>query len=279
MKPFAAVSAAPPLLRRAVDHPHALFWAALVAVVASAWALLALMAAGHDDASLAALLTASLCSADGAAVATWQGFGGLFAMWAAMAFAMMLPTAAPMISTYLYIAEVARAKAMAIVPASVLVSGYMAVWLAFALAAAALQTVLAAPVAALGLPPLLSLGALTLAAGLYQLSPVKHACLTKCRRPMPYFLARWSDTAPGVLRMGLEQGALCLGCCLGLMALMFAGSFMNLAAMAGLAVVMLAEKAHPKGETLTRALALVLLAAGVVLIAYSMVWEDQLWRR
>jgi predicted metal-binding membrane protein len=200
-------------------------------------------------------------------------------MWAAMAFAMMLPTAAPMISAYLDIAEAARAKAMPIVPASVLVAGYMTVWLAFALAAAAVQAALAAPVAALGLPPLLLLGALMLAAGLYQRSPVKHACLTKCRRPMPYFLARWSDTAPGVYRMGLEQGALCLGCCLGLMALMFAGAFMNLAAMAVLAVAMLAEKAHPKGEALSRALAFALIGAGLVFIGFSIGWEDLLWRR
>jgi predicted metal-binding membrane protein len=279
MKPFAAVSAAPPLLRRAVDHPHALFWAALAAAVAAAWGLLALIAAGREEASLAALLTASLCSADGVAVASWQGVGALFAMWAAMAFAMMLPTAAPMISTYLDIAEAARAKSMAIVPAGVLVSGYMTVWLGFALAAAAAQAALAAPVAALGLPPLLMLGALALAAGLYQLSPVKHACLTKCRRPMPYFLARWSDTAPGVYRMGLEQGALCLGCCLGLMALMFAGAFMNLAAMAVLAVAMLAEKAHPKGEALSRALAFVLIGTALVLVGFSIDWEDLLWRR
>ncbi len=279
MKPLAAGSAAPPLLRRAADRPHALFGAALTAIVASAWVLLALMAAGAGEASLTALLAASLCSAEGGAAATWQGFGALAAMWAAMAFAMMLPTAAPMISTYLDIADAARAKGMAVVPAVVLVSGYMAVWLAFALAAAALQTALAAPVAALGLPPLLSLGALTLAAGLYQMSPIKHACLTKCRRPMPYFLARWRDTAPGVFRMGIEQGALCLGCCLGLMALMFAGAFMNLAAMAALAVVMLAEKAHPKGEAVARAMAFVLIGAGAVLIASSMAWEDQVWRR
>jgi predicted metal-binding membrane protein len=279
MKPLAAVSAAQPLLRRAVDHPHALFWAALALVVASAWLLLALIAAGREEASFTALLTASLCSADGVAVASWQGFGALFAMWAAMTFAMMLPTAAPMISTYLDIADAARAKSMAIVPAGVLVSGYMTLWLGFALAAAAAQTAFAAPVAALGLPPLLSLGTLTLAAGLYQLSPVKHACLTKCRRPMPYFLARWSDTAPGVYRMGLEQGTLCLGCCLGLMALMFAGAFMNLAAMAGLALVMLAEKAHPKGEALSRLLALGLIGAGVLFIVTSIVWEDLLWQR
>jgi predicted metal-binding membrane protein len=279
MKPLAAVSAAPTLLRRAVDHPHALFWAALALVVASAWVRLALMARGSEEASLTALLTASLCSADGAAVTSWQGFGALAAMWAAMAFAMMLPTAAPMISTYLDIAGAARAKAMAIVPAGVLVAGYMTVWLAFALAAAAVQTALAAPVAALGLPPLLHLGALMLAAGLYQRSPVKHACLTKCRRPMPYFLARWSDTAPGVYRMGLEQGALCLGCCLGLMALMFAGAFMNLAVMAALAVLMLAEKAHPKGEAVSRFMAFALIGAGLFLIGSSMVWEDQLWQR
>ena len=278
MKPLSAVLAAPLLLRRAVDHPHALFRVALAAVVVSAWFLLALMAARAGEASLAAQLTASLCSAEGAA-ATWQGFGALFAMWAAMAFAMMLPTAAPMIATYLDIADAARARAMAIVPAGVLAAGYMTVWLAFALAAALLQSALAAPVAALGLPPLFSLGALTLAAGLYQVSPVKHACLTRCRRPMPYFLARWSDSRAGVFRMGLEQGALCLGCCLGLMALMFAGAFMNLAAMAVLAVVMLAEKAHPRGETVARATAFALIAAGSVLIASSMAWENQLWWR
>jgi predicted metal-binding membrane protein len=114
-------------------------------------------------------------------------------------------------------------------------------------------------------------GMLLMAAGLYQLSPVKHACLTKCRRPMPYFLSRWSDTASGVFRMGLEQGAQCLGCCLGLMALMFAGAFMNLAVMAALALLMLAEKGHPRGVRLARLLGVGLVVAGSVVVIKSMV--------
>lgn len=267
-----ALIASPPaaVLRRAVDRPQALFWLALVVLVVGAWAALALVVPTGEEATLVALLTASLCGPHGL-IAGWTGFASLFAMWAAMAFAMMLPTAAPMISTYLDIAEAAHAKRMAIVPAGVLVAGYMAVWLVASAAAAAAQIELAGPASMLAAPPALTAGALLVAAGLYQLSPVKHACLTKCRRPMPYFLSRWSDTVAGVFRMGVEQGLLCLGCCLGLMALMFAGAFMNLAAMVVLAVVMLAEKAHPHGVRIARLAGSALLAAGACLIFISMV--------
>ncbi len=265
-----SLDARPSLLRRLAERPHLLFWACLAGLVAAAWAALAGMVAASPEASLLARLASAICSVNGDADAT-PTFLRAFAMWSAMACAMMLPTAAPMVETYLDIADAAREKAMAVVPAGVLVAGYLAVWLAVSLVAAVAQTLLAGPVGSLALPALPVTGALLALAGLYQFSSVKHACLTKCRRPMPYFLSRWSDTVPGVFRMGLEQGVACLGCCVALMALMFASGLMNLAFMAVLAVAMLIEKAHPKGEAWSRGLGVGLLVAAAITVFYSIV--------
>jgi len=190
----------------------------------------------------------------------------VFSMWLAMGLAMMLPSATPMIDTYLDIAEAARAKSIAVVPAAILVAGYGTIWLVFAVAMSLVQITAAAW---LQLPDPRLAGAALVLAGLYQFTPLKHACLTKCRAPMPYFLRRWSDRPHKVLLMGLEQGALCLGCCWALMALGLVAGFMNLAWMAAVGAVAMLEKMLPDPRALIYGCGIGLVGAGGLIIAFG----------
>ncbi len=166
-------------------------------------------------------------------------------MWVMMVMAMMLPTAAPMLATYADIADTASAKGKRVAPVFVLVAGYLTVWFAFAVVASLAQwglTALRAMTPMMAPASLILAGTTLLAAGLYQFTPAKFACLTRCQSPMPYFFARWRDDAPGVYKLGLEQGLFCFGCCWALMAVMFAVGVMNVVWIAILGAVMALEK-------------------------------------
>jgi predicted metal-binding membrane protein len=201
--------------------------------------------------------------------------GLIFLMWCAMALAMMLPTAAPMIYTYAEIAETAARKREPIVSPLVIAGGYATVWIGFAVAATALQGGLAQaglldpPFAATGPLPA---GALFVLAGLYQFSSLKHACLTQCQQPFPFFFRNWQTAPAGVFRLGLKQGLYCLGCCWAMMLLMFAVGAMNVVWMAGLGIVMAIEKV---GATMrfTKLIGVAMIAAGVLLIARAVVGQ------
>lgn len=177
-------------------------------------------------------------------------FGAILAMWVVMMVAMMLPSAAPMLCLF---AGTERGRRGGTVTA--FAGGYVIVWAGFSVAAAALQ-------ARLQQAMLLSsdlattstwLGAGLLAlAGVYQLTPLKDACLFRCRSPLGFLLSRWREGIDGALLMGLRHGAYCLGCCWALMALLFVGGIMNLAWVAALAVFVLAEKVLARGPWLSR---------------------------
>jgi predicted metal-binding membrane protein len=179
---------------------------------------------------------------------------------------MMLPSATPMINTYLDIAEAARAKAITVVSPVILVIGYCLVWLAFAVVMSGVQIAAATWIE---LPDPRLAGAALLLAGAYQFTPLKHACLTKCRAPMPYFLRRWSDRPRQVLFMGIEQGALCLGCCWALMALALVTGFMNLAWMAMVGAVAVLEKALPEPKPIIYGCGIGLIAAGILVLVFG----------
>jgi predicted metal-binding membrane protein len=210
---------------------------------------------------LVSLLT-QLCQTNRGSSAV-SGIAAPYALWATMSLAMMLPSAVPMISTYLDIADAAARSGQSIVRAGFLVTGYGAVWLVFAGAATWIQAVVE-------LTPGLALANRTLAAGLlilaglYQFAPIKHACLAKCRAPMPFFLARWSDKPLAVFRIGAEQGALCLMCCWALMLLMFAAGLMNVWWMAGLTLLVILEKTLPKPRTMIYGSGAGLIIAGTM---------------
>ena len=239
-------------LLRSLDQPRRLIWLAFAAIVAAAWGVLL----GADP--LAADLWRGLCGSTHAAP------GYHVAMWTAMVFAMMLPSAAPMVLTYAEIGEAAASKGEQIISPVVLIAGYAAVWLGFAVAATAAQAALSG-VNAPPLPAALLSGAGFIAAGVYQFSSLKHACLRQCRAPFQFFFANWQTTPSGVFRLGLQQGLYCLGCCWAAMALMLAIGAMNILWMAALGILMTAEK-MTSGKWLTRLLGVGFIGVGIGLV-------------
>jgi predicted metal-binding membrane protein len=194
-------------------------------------------------------------------------------MWMVMMVAMMLPPVLPWI---LLFSEVGRLRGGARsasgtlqFPTALFAGGYFAVWGAFSLAAAAgqlwLQRAALLDPQRLALAPALG-GALWIVAGLFQLSPLKAACLRHCRTPLGILLASWSPGPGAALRLGLRHGAYCLGCCWALMALSFALGVMNLAWMAFLTVFLCVEKIAPAGELASRAFGLFGLGWGLALL-------------
>jgi predicted metal-binding membrane protein len=190
-------------------------------------------------------------------------------MWAAMTLAMMLPTAGPMILTYAEIADTAVRKGEPVVSPLVLTAGYAAVWLGFALLAAWLQWALSrAGLLDGGSTGRLIGGAIFLGAGLYQFSALKRACLTLCQRPFPFFFSNWTSEAKGVLKLGLRQGMICLGCCWALMLIMFAVGAMNVIWMAVLGALMTVEKLSTTPR-FSEAMGFVFVAVGFGLVVAS----------
>lgn len=112
-------------------------------------------------------------------------------------------------------------------------------------------------------------GLLLIAAGIYQITPLKQACLTKCRTPLGFFMTEWRAGDRGALLMGLKHGVFCVACCWLLMALMFVGGVMNLAWAAALTIFVLLEKATRWGGAFSRASGLVMVASGLVLIIFG----------
>lgn len=207
--------------------------------------------------------------------ATWTPNYALlmFSMWWLMMIAMMLPSAAPMVLLH---ATVTRkglpeddpdASPPRLRSASTsFVSGYLVMWGAFSLIAVVAQWVLERGdlLSAMMMPTSKWLGAsLLLAAGIWQLTPFKTACLRHCRSPVQFLSDHWRPGVGGAFRMGVKHGAFCLGCCWFLMALLFFGGVMNLIWIIGLAVFILAEKLMPAGVAFGRVTGLLLVAWGV----------------
>jgi predicted metal-binding membrane protein len=194
------------------------------------------------------------------------GLGWFVGVWVTMMAAMMLPSTAPMVLVVHRVAgeRGGRASGAPATTASFL-AGYLAAWTACGLAAYGLFRALSAAhpgfLAWDRSGPLVA-GAAVAAAGAYQLTPLKRACLRHCRTPLHFVMHRWRRGPAGALAMGLEHGAWCLGCCVGLMLVLFAIGVMSLAWMALVAVLIFAEKVLPRGERLTGPVALCLIALG-----------------
>lgn len=272
----------------ALARPKVLAAAALAILIALGWLYLGLMVAGMAQDGRAGALGLGMGVFDhlrpsglGAlAVLCRPAFGHhastgfaeaalVFVMWTAMVLAMMLPTAGPMIMTYTEIADTAARKGERVASPLALVAGYAAIWLGFAAIATVLQAALTGAAlldpAMASASPLFS-GAVFIGAGAYQFSALKHACVTRCQRPFPFFLAHWSSEAGGVIRLGLRQGVYCLGCCWAMMLVMFAVGVMNVVWMAALGVIMAAEKIATTTR-FSRLLGVVFVMIGAVLIA------------
>ena len=198
--------------------------------------------------------------------------GALFAMWAAMMVAMMLPSTLPFVFTFSAEQSRRRTKQMTVVPTAFFVAGYFTLWIIFSGACALLQQALRR--LALLSPGMTATssafsGAVLVAAGLYQWTPMKNACLRHCRSPLTFLLGDWREGAAGAFRMGADHGLFCIGCCWMLMMLPFAAGVMNLLWMAGLTVLLLVVKAAPGGEWMGRICGALLALGGACIVIFK----------
>ena len=189
-----------------------------------------------------------------------------FMMWSVMMVAMMAPAAAP---TYLLFSSMSasrndsRAGGMSLL----FVTGHLSVWIGFSALAAMVQWTLHR---AASLSPEMSVvnpriaGTILVAAGLYQLSPLKSSCLKRCQSPLGFILGNWRDGSKGAFKLGLRHGVYCLGCCWALMLVLFVVGVMNLAWVAALATFILVEKLRPAGTWLARAGGVMMIGTGLV---------------
>jgi len=206
----------------------------------------------------------------GAGMEPMEGMAGMApgwplvaAMWSAMMVAMMVPSAAPVILLY---ATVHRRSQDSPPATAAFLAGYLACWLGFSLLAAWLQVAAASPMS-MALGSQIVSGTLLIAAGLYQLSPLKDACLGRCRSPAQFLARHYRPGPTGAVRLGLLHGAYCLGCCWLLMALLFVVGVMNIAWVAALTLLVAAEKLLPGGQWIARIAGAGLIAWGALLIA------------
>lgn len=239
-----------------------LFWLGFYAAILAGWAALMQMTASPLPGVTAAEYWAALCISAGSADPL-----ALFAMWVLMSAAMMLPTFVPAVRVFGELGSVRASDGPAM---AALVLGYGAVWLVFSAFAAALQLGLATAGAMSGagqsLSPWMS-AALLVAAGAYQFSAAKEACLAKCRHPLMFFMEHWAPGVVPAVAMGARLGLWCVGCCWLLMLLGLVGGAMNLLWMGAAALFMVLEKLPEIGRHLTRPLGAALLIGAAVQVA------------
>jgi len=267
-------------LEAVVRHDRLVVVTALIAVIALSWTYL-LAGAGMGMSAFEMTRMSQLEMAGGMGgmtmmtPAVWTpGYAVLmFFMWWVMMVAMMLPSAAPMILLFATVNRKQRETGHPHVATSIFAVGYLATWAGFSLGATILQwgferTGILSPML-VGTNVIFG-GVLLLAAGVYQLTPIKHACLRHCRSPLAFLITHWRRDARGALRMGLVHGAFCVGCCWFLMGLLFFGGVMNLYWIAGLALYILFEKTVPAGHWLGYGSGVVLIAwgAGMLVLAF-----------
>jgi predicted metal-binding membrane protein len=253
-------------LESALRRDRAIVLAGLVGLVVVAW--LYLVRLTRDMAEM------EMHAAMGMAMPQKQPWGGgdlllLFAMWFVMMVAMMTPSASPMI---LMFSAINRRRAEHRGPAvrtGLFVLGYLLAWTGYSAVAAVAQWALHG--VALLSPMMVSTspylgGGLLVAAGIFQWTPLKRACLTACRSPVGFIMSEWREGAAGALTMGWRHGMYCVGCCWVLMALLFVAGVMNLVWVAAIATFVLVEKVVPGGERVSHAAGAVLVLAGAALI-------------
>jgi predicted metal-binding membrane protein len=227
----------------------------LLVLAAAAWAVLVWQSSMTDMDDVENMLTMDM------------GVLLFLAIWVAMMVAMMFPTAAPMILTFAHVQHKKQQSGKPYVPTWVFVSSYLVIWTTFgalAFAAALGATDLADNsmwvmdnAARIG-------GGVLIVAGLYQLSPLKNTCLSKCRAPLAFVLTSWRDGYGGALRMGLEHGLYCLGCCWLFFVIIFPLGMMNVAILAAIVLLIFTEKSLPFGRRASQFAAGALVAYGTL---------------
>jgi len=247
---------------------------ALAILIGAAWLYLVHLALEMRD-----MTTPDMAAMPGMAMLamqhwSWVEVGALAVMWAVMMVAMMTPATAPMLLMFATVHRRRAAEGRPAVPTAIFLLGYLAVWtmysVAAALAQAGLHTAALLSPAMAATSPLFA-GGLLVAAGVFQWTPLKRACLAACRSPLSFLMTGWREGRGGAFSMGLRHGLYCLGCCWALMALLFVAGVMNLLWIVAIAVGVLVEKVVPRGEMVGRFAGAVLVAVGVLLVARMMV--------
>ncbi len=243
------MSSAPDLTSRILRHERAIVLGGIALLALVGWYYIAVRGGGMRG---------------GMAAMHEPPLPALILMWWLMMVAMMLPSAVPAVLLYSRVRDI-RGGDGAIAQTWVFLAGYLAVWLLFSIIAAGLQWAVAGP--SMALHDRYAEGALLIAAGIYQLSPVKNACLRRCRSPAQFLSAHWRPGRSGAVRLGMLHGADCVGCCWMLMALLFVGGVMNLWWIVGLTAIVTIEKLLPLGDWLGRTAGVTLVAWGILRIA------------
>jgi predicted metal-binding membrane protein len=231
-------------------------WGALAAITILSWIYLIRMPMTPGDLPAIAARWLSVLPQEDADL--WL----VFMMWTVMMVAMMLPSASPMIAMYARIAG--DRKDSSHLAVWFFASAYLVVWTLFSVAATIAQWALQRATLLRGdltAPPLIG-AAILVIAGVFQLTPLKDACLSNCRSPLGFFMTEWRGGNGGAFRMGLKHGAFCVGCCWALMALLFVMGVMNLAWVAALTAFVLIEKATPYGRFVARSSGIAMVVVG-----------------
>src|SRR6516164_1755921 len=261
-----------PSLEAVLRRDRAVVFAALAVITTLAWADIIWLA---DDMAMDGMYMTGfrmIPAGQGLmmpASAPWQPleFVYVFAMWSVMMVGMMTPSVAPMILIYARVGRQASLSGQPFAASGWFASGYLIAWLGFSLAATSAQWALER--AAVLTPMMESAsavlgGAVLIAAGVYQWTPVKEACLAYCQAPLTFIMRHggFRSDASGALALGLRHGLYCIGCCWALMLLLFVGGVMNVLWIAALAALVLLEKALPFGQFVSRTFGCVFIAAG-----------------
>lgn len=255
-------------LEAILRRDRAVTGAALAALTAIAWAyLLWLGRSMNMDADMLAMTAAT-------APQPWDAtrFAVMFVMWAVMMVGMMTPAAAPMILLYARVGRQAAQKGKPLAATGFFAAGYLLAWTVFSLGATAAQWALEQSLLLSAMMAATSKefgGLVLIAAGIYQWTSLKDACLTHCRSPLHFIQAHggFKRDALGSLKLGFHHGLYCVGCCWALMALLFVGGVMNFLWIAAIAALVLLEKIAPTGRWLPRMAGILLTAAGIWMLS------------
>jgi predicted metal-binding membrane protein len=230
--------------------------------------LLALTVLGWISIAYQASTMGGMQAMSGARISTMGGFVPFVSGWTAMMVAMMIPATLPLIMLYHIVARQRLNPIRARVGMAALVLGYIAVWAVaglpvyvYALAAETVGRFVAV------LPAVL-----LVIGGVYQFTSLKRSCHARCSNPLFFLMQKWKPGASGALRLGVLHGLDCLGCCAGLMIGLVALGMMNLALVFTAALIIFAEKTLPNSHRIARALGVLMLAGGVVLLGLTL-WD------
>lgn len=258
------MSESPVLVRR----DRLILGAGLLAVALVAWGWLISEAHRMNVSGVCECMRTKIVGPDGSA---WPAVTllPLFLMWGVMMVAMMLPSALPMVLTFVAVTRNRQRLGRPYVPTMVFVSGYLAIWCVFSGIIAAGQWLLhrhALLSASMATTSTIFGGVLLIGAGVFQFTPLKQSCLTRCRGTLEFILTRWREGRQGAFRMGLEHGTFCTGCCWALMALLFVAGVMNILWIAALTLLVCLEKMLPARAPVSFATGIVLAGWGVFIL-------------